>query len=323
LKVRIMSGTGTGARPTIFISHAASDKKAVDLLVDWVSGITSGVADVFCTSSPGYDIPAGAGFFQHIEVLLDRSSLVIHFVSPAFLSSDFCMLELGAAWAQRKSFLLLAPPLTVKDMNNTALSSLQLVTLASGDGLDKLRDRLSDLLGLSARIAGWIERRDRVIGSIYEALGKPAGPPITRMTSVGVREHHLEAWALHTDGQISHSWWPNDNGASTWNKPHNFSTPGRIADLAAASRGPGHCETFAVDDRGTLWHRWWSPSGWSGWDEFPGQRIAPPLSACSLRDGHIEVFALDPTTHAVIHTWSDEPHSWHDWIPLDEGLERQ
>jgi hypothetical protein len=76
-----MSGTGASERPTIFVSHAERDKKAVDLLVDWISGITHGAADVFCTSSPGNDIPAGTGFFQYIELLLDRSSLVIHFIS--------------------------------------------------------------------------------------------------------------------------------------------------------------------------------------------------------------------------------------------------
>ncbi len=149
-----MNDSGASTRPTIFVSHAERDKRAIDLLVDWVSGVTGGSADVFCTSSPGYDIPAGTGFFQYIELLLDHSSLVIHFISPAFLRSEFCMLELGAAWAQRKSFPLLAPPLTVKDMRDTALSSLQLATLASGDGLDKLKDRLSDLLGLSPRTRG-------------------------------------------------------------------------------------------------------------------------------------------------------------------------
>ena len=231
------------------------------------------------------------------------------------------MLELGAAWAQRKSFPLLAPPLTVKDLQTTALASLQLTTLASGSGLDQLRDRLSDLLGLPVRIAGWTERRDRVIESIYEVLGRTTAPLITRIASVGVRKHHVEIWALHAEGQVSHSWWPNDDGAPEWNKPYDFRAPGGFVDLAAASRGPEHCEVFAVDNRGVLWHRWWSPSGWSGWDAFPGQRIAPPLSACSLRDGHIEVFALDPATNAVIHRWSDQGDSWHDWIPLDEGLE--
>jgi len=309
------------AKPTIFVSHAASDKKTVDLLVDWISGITGAAADVFCTSSSGHDIPVGTGFFQHIEILLERSSLIVQFITPAFLRSQFCMLELGAAWAQRKAFPLLVPPLTNNEMRHTALASLQLTELASGDGLDKLGDRLSELLRLPIRTAGWAQRRDRAVHAIRQALDGSASPPLTKMTSVGVRDHHLETWALHAGGRISHSWWPDDDGSGKWNQPCDFPTPGGITDLAAASRGPDHCEVFAVDDRGVLWRRPWSPSGWAGWEAFQGGNVAPPLSACSLRDGHIEVFATDQSTSAVIHRWSDQPGSWSEWAPLDYGME--
>jgi hypothetical protein len=311
----------TGGRRTVFISHAACDKKAVDLLTEWVSGIGDGTIDVFCTSTPGSDIPAGAGFFQYIKDLLKRSELVIHFISPAFLRSEFCMLELGAAWVQDKSFPLLMPPLTLKDMHNSALTNLHLIPLDSGDGLDRLRDRISDLFKLPMKTAGWTDRRDRTVRSILEALGKPTAPLINRVASVGSREYHLEIWALNAEGRVSHSWRPNDDGAKAWNKPYDFHAPGGIVDLAAASRGPDHGEVFAVDNRGVLWHRWWSPGEWSGWSAFGGQRVAPPLSACSLTDGHIEVFALDPATNLVIHQWSPEPGRWDGWVPLDEGLE--
>lgn len=99
-----MNDIPTDKRPTIFVSHAACDKKAVNLLTEWISGVGRGKVDVFCTSTPGSDIPGGSGFFQYIKDFLKRSELVVHFISPAFLRSEFCMLELGAAWAQDKSF---------------------------------------------------------------------------------------------------------------------------------------------------------------------------------------------------------------------------
>jgi hypothetical protein len=310
-----------GGRPTVFISHAACDKKAANLLTEWVAGVGGGAIDVFCTSAPGSDIPAGAGFFQYIKDVLRRSKLVIHFISPAFLRSEFCMLELGAAWAQDKSFPLLAPPLTINDMRDSALASLQLIPFELGDGLDRLRDRISDLFQLPVHAAGWSDRRDRIVRSILEALGKPAAPLIYRMASVGVRGDHLEVWAMNAEGRVTHSWWPNDDGARFWNKPYDFDAPGGIVDIAAASRGPDHGEVFALDNRGVLWHRWWGPGGWSGWMAFGGQRVAPPLSACSFIDGHVEVFALDPATNVVIHQWSEEAGQWESWIPLDKGLE--
>jgi hypothetical protein len=312
--------TARNKRLKVFISHASSDRKAVDVLIDFVSGVGSGAVDVFCTSSPGFDVPAGTGFFQYIQELLQRSALIIHFITPAFLRSEFCKLELGAAWAQGKSFPMLAPPLTIKDMQGSPLASLQLVTVTSGDGLDKLRDHMSDLLGLPARTAGWLDRRDRTIRYLKEALGESNRVRSERLAAVGVRDEHLELWSLNTEGRVTHTWWPRDDGAGHWNKPYDFEAPGGVVDLAVASRGPGHAEVFAVDSNGRLWHRWWSPSGWSGWHVLRSNPISPPVTACSLRDGHIEIFAVDAATNSVLHSWSDEPGSWSEWIPMDEGI---
>jgi len=304
----------------VFISHASSDRKAVDVLIDFINGIGSGAVDVFCTSSPGFDVPAGTGFFQYIQELLQRSALIINFITPAFLRSDFCMLELGAASAQGKSFPMLAPPLTIKDLQGSPLASLQLATVTSADGLDKLRDHLNDLLGMRARTAGWADRRDRTIRYLKEALDDSNPTPSQRLAAVGVRDDHIELWSLNTEGLVTHTWWPRDDGASFWNKPYDFEAPGGVVDLAVGSRGPGHAEVFAVDTNDRLWHRWWDASGWSGWHVFRGNSISPPIAACSRRDGHIEIFALDAATSSVIHSWSDEPGIWSGWTAMDEGV---
>ena len=117
----------------VFVSHASQDRAAVDRLVDLIVEIGAGRLQVFCTSTPGFDVPSGQDFFSYIKTILMRSSLVVHFITPAFLLSNFCMLELGAAWAQEKAFLLIAPPLTHVDLASGPLSSLQGSALASGD----------------------------------------------------------------------------------------------------------------------------------------------------------------------------------------------
>jgi hypothetical protein len=307
-------------RLQVFISHASSDRKAVEVLIDLVNGIGSGAVDVFCTSSPGFDIPVGNEFFQHIKELLRRSALIINFITPAFLRSDFCKLELGAAWAQGKSFPMLAPPLTIKDMKGSPLASLQLVEMTSGDGLDKLRDHMSDLLGLQGHAAGWAGRRDRTIQYLKEALDESNPVRSEHLAAVGVRDHHLELWSLNTNGRVTHTWWPRPDGVERWTKPQDFDTPSGVVDLAVASRGPGHAEVFAVGSDGRLWHQWWSRSGWSGWHVFRSDPISPPITACSLRDGHIEIFAVDAATNSVLHCWSYEPGLWSEWVPMDEGI---
>jgi len=170
------------------------------------------------------------------------------------------------------------------------------------------------------RAAGWLDRRDRAVRDISAALGEMSPASVTRLAAVGVRDHHVEVWLLDAEGRVSHSWWPPDGGVR-WNKPYDFPVPGGIVDLAAASRGPGQAEVFALDNRGVLWHRWWHPSSWSGWQVFHRRLVAPPIAACSLKDGHIEVFALDAATNEAIHRFSDQPSEWQDdWIPLDDGL---
>lgn len=53
----------------VFISHASHDRAAVDRLVDLLVEIGAGKLQVFCTSSPGLDIPSGEDFFSYIRSL--------------------------------------------------------------------------------------------------------------------------------------------------------------------------------------------------------------------------------------------------------------
>lgn len=305
----------------VFVSHASHDRMAVDRLVDLLAEIGAGRLEVFCTSSPGLGIPSGEDFFSHIRKVMARSSLVVHFITPAFLRSSHCLLELGAAWAQGKAFPLLIPPLTLSDLAGGPLANLQNAALASGDGLDELRDRISGLVGVPTRTAGWASRRRRALLDITDALdAAPAGRK--RLAAVGVRGSHLEIWSLREDGAVFHSWWPDDEGRRRWNMPHRFPVPDNVADIAVASAGPSHAEVFAVDGQGTLWRRTWRGSkGWSAdWKKFD-QRVSAPITACSYRDGHIEVFAQDQQIGTVIHSWRSGSEDWNDWIHLDEGLE--
>jgi hypothetical protein len=210
------------------------------------------------------------------------------------------MLELGAAWAQGKAFPILAPPLTPDDMRGTALASIQLPTLATGDGLDKLKDRVERLVGATTPTAGWGERRGRTLAYMLDALGRASSGQINHLAALGVRGHHLEIWALRSDGVIRHSWWPGDDGGG-WNRAYDFDAPGNAVDIAVTSRGPGHAEVFVLDGGGRLWHKWWwEKDGWSGWRRFDDD-VAPPLTACSYQDGHIEIFAVHKSTGSIIH----------------------
>src|SRR5262249_36884964 len=159
------------------------------------------------------------------------------------------------------------------------LASLQLATATSGDGLDKLRDHMTELLTLPVRTAGWADRRDRTIRYLKEAFGESSPSRSERLAAVGGGGRHLELRSLDTEGRVTETWWPRGDGAEIWSKPYDFQAPGGVVDFAVGSRGPGHAEVFAVDSSGRLWHRWWSKSGWSGWHVFQSNPISPPVTS--------------------------------------------
>lgn len=144
---------------------------------------------------------------------------------------------------------------------------------------------------------------------------------LVRLAAVGVREHSLDAWALHRDGIVRHWWWPRGDGSPGWSDPELFralpNEAGPITDIAAGSRGRGHAEIFALDKRGRLWGRpWLQGEGWADWHELT-DNVSGPLAACSFRDGHIEALAADQDHRTVRHSHSSVSDTWHPWTVLD------
>src|ERR1700753_3483891 len=281
----------TAAQAEVFISPSVRDKASMEILADLVSSMGMDQIDVFSSSSPGFDIPAGTPFFHHIEKMLRRSAFIIQFLTPAFLDSDFCMLEVGAALAQEKTFPILIPPLTVHDLEGSPLTGLQLTDLPAG--LDQLVDRIAGLTSHRPRTHGWFERRDRAVRDITRALAPPRPEPVRRLASAGT-SGYADLWMLTPTGQLSYTYWPRKGGEQRWSEPEEFgpiSGAANLADVAAGSCGSGHEEIFVVDNEGKIFHRWWNPDdGWASWHHFPAPVASPPIAACSPRRGHLQVF---------------------------------
>src|SRR5262249_46280999 len=153
-------------------SHANRDKEVVVRLIDSLASAMGVPPDnIFCTSSPGHDIPPGAPFFDYMRRGLERSSLILNFITPAFLKSQFCMLQLGAALAYGRAFPMLVPPLDQGDMPGGPVANIQATPL-SADGLDRLMDRVQQILGAPRTVAGWGSRRDRALQYLTEVLDR-------------------------------------------------------------------------------------------------------------------------------------------------------
>ncbi|ASA25660.1 toll/interleukin-1 receptor domain-containing protein [Paenibacillus donghaensis] len=129
--------------PKIFISHAVKDAELVirpfiDMLV---MGLGVDREEIYFTS--GGDIPTGANFPEHIKTNINSAELVIMILTENYMDSDFCLNEMGAAWANNQNiYPIVIPPTSYKILDRSALRGVTNVLMATEDDLPKLRDEL-------------------------------------------------------------------------------------------------------------------------------------------------------------------------------------
>lgn len=172
----------------VFISHASADKTMAthfkNMLV--LGGVPQG--RIFFSSERTTGIPTGDAFASYIRQRLGQAAIVVQLVSPAFLASHFCLLELGGQWAlQTKSFPIAVPPLTPRGVGEQ-LGGLQVGTLDDEDTLAELRDVLEAALELRLPTAAWNSSvrtfRDRTVDERQSTDATAHRLPIRAVPSV-------------------------------------------------------------------------------------------------------------------------------------------
>lgn len=137
--------------------------------------------------------------------------------------------------------------------------------------------------------------------------------PVTDLAFSSNIADALEIYALDKWGRVRHRWWWRDAGWSDgW---HPMDTPRGlpVTAIAAGSYADYHQELFAVVD-GEIWHRWWwRNDGWSDWyQQAPAGMRVTDISVSSLKEGHIEIFALNGSGR-MRHRWYWAGHGWSGW----------
>ncbi|OXM87055.1 toll/interleukin-1 receptor domain-containing protein [Paenibacillus rigui] len=138
--------------PKIFISHAVKDADVVvqpfiDLLV---MGLKVDREEIYYTS--GGDIPTGVNFPEHIKTNINSAELVIMMLTDNYMDSDFCLNEMGAAWANNQNiYPIVIPPASYKLLDRSALRGVTNVLTVNENDLLKLRDEM-ETKGLTGKI---------------------------------------------------------------------------------------------------------------------------------------------------------------------------
>lgn len=137
---------------SIFISHAAADRKLATLLVDFLKeAIGVPVGAIFCSSIADNGVPLGADFNDYIKQQIEAPKLTLLLMTPAYLESAFCMMELGAAWSRNHPALAIVVPPVGFDMVTKTLGLKQAWNIQDKKGLIGLRDLAAEAVPLEPR----------------------------------------------------------------------------------------------------------------------------------------------------------------------------
>jgi hypothetical protein len=105
----------------IFISHAVADKALADKFVGFLKeAIGVPAKAIFCSSIEGHDIPLGDDFNVYMKEQIQEPKLVILLMTPRYMESWFCLMELGATWAlSNKALPIVVPPVKFNAISST------------------------------------------------------------------------------------------------------------------------------------------------------------------------------------------------------------
>lgn len=105
----------------IFISHVVADKALADKFVAFLKeAIGVPAKSIFCSSIDGQNIPLGDDFNEYMKKQIQKPKLVILLMTPRYMESWFCLMELGATWAQSlKALPVVVPPIQFDVISST------------------------------------------------------------------------------------------------------------------------------------------------------------------------------------------------------------
>ncbi len=113
----------------------------VDLIEDGI-GVPEG--EIFCSSLPGYGIPAGENFVGYMRDQMVAPNVVVLVLTQNYFQSHFCLSELGAAWVKgHKIFPILVPPLSYSDVKDVLLGT-QVIRVDDDVAYNQLREALEE-----------------------------------------------------------------------------------------------------------------------------------------------------------------------------------
>lgn len=183
------------AMTDIFISHAVADKDLADKFVAFLKeAIGVPAKSIFCSSIDGQNIPLGVDFNDYMKERIQKPKLVILLMTPRYMESWFCLMELGATWAQSLNALpIVVPPIKFSVVSST-LGLRQGWSIDNEERLNDLRDLVrSSKISLEWRTdRDWDKKR-----AVWKADLKKLIKKLAPATKVSASDHEALQAELH------------------------------------------------------------------------------------------------------------------------------
>lgn len=163
---------------SVFISHSSKDKKIAKAIVDLIAnGIGVPEKEIFCSSVEGYGIPSGHDFLLYIKEQMEQPKMVILLLTPSYWESEFCLCEMGAAWAKsHRIYPIFVPPFEEKDLR-AVLVTMQGFNIDNGVKYNEIRDYLSEHLNFEIKTTTkWDIQREEFLANLPALLANLAIP---------------------------------------------------------------------------------------------------------------------------------------------------
>lgn len=134
----------------VFVSHSSKNKEIADHFCSYIARLGVKDENIFCSSVIGKGIDNGQQLNKAIADAIAKSSLLIFILSYDFLSSSYCMEELGVGWflAQRGDvtcYYLVLPDIDMSDIQGFVNSKVDKFTFLDNNHVEDLSSLSCDL----------------------------------------------------------------------------------------------------------------------------------------------------------------------------------
>lgn len=139
----------------VFISHSSHNKDIAEQLCVLLAGLGVDKGIIFCSSIVGQGVDNGEKLNETIANIISRSKLLIFLISHDFISSSYCMEELGVGWylqqiGKAKCFYLVLPDVELSELQgfvNSKIDKFSFVIESRRDDLGLFAENICKALG--------------------------------------------------------------------------------------------------------------------------------------------------------------------------------